>query len=101
MIAYWYKPYIRQKGKKTKNISFICQARPKFNPILCISTIKTQICNVTPGCSNYLCPDISLTQMYAQQCQVIPDTNIFISPLLRNDDAEGTGNDGRGDATTF
>ena len=49
------------KGHKNTNL---CLFNPIFNPIICMSVIKTQICTTSPPrCAN-LCPDISLTYFY-------------------------------------
>jgi hypothetical protein len=60
------------KTQKHKNIGHkdtnLCLFNPIFNPIICMSVIKTQICRTSPPRSANLCPDISLTY-------------IFISPL--------------------
>ena len=49
------------KGHKNTNL---CLFNPIFNPIICLSVIKTQICTTSPPrCAN-LCPDISLTYFY-------------------------------------
>ena len=48
-------------GHKNTNL---CLFNPIFNPIKCMSVIKTQICRTSPPhCAN-LCPDISLTYFY-------------------------------------
>jgi hypothetical protein len=62
-----------QKHKNTKTYSNnfnghkntnLCLFNPIFNPIICMSVIKTQICRTSPPrCAN-LCPDISLTYFY-------------------------------------
>jgi hypothetical protein len=55
------------KGHKNTNL---CLFNPIFNPIICMSVIKTQICRTSPPrCAN-LCPDISLTYIFISPVRI-------------------------------
>ncbi len=51
----------------------LCLFNPIFNPIICMTVIKTQICRTSPPRSANLCPDIlSLTYFHLPPHRAVP-----------------------------
>ena len=75
----------------------MCLFNPKFNPILCFSNIKTQICTMSPiGCSN--CVQTYLRHIFSSPPLDVPSlvTSRGEEPHPATAAVHGSGNDGCG-----